>query len=533
MTNSLAPSELGYDFFWKNLEKFSDSKLSTIEKFLHSENRSSTIFPIYLNQSKATLIFLSYWLKKHDSRVIIKFTARDVIGNIVGTDFMIVLQYCSIKYHADSFDHFKSPCEGFCGSIEVEVFSEFAPKYTFPAISLVYQNPKGCAVVHSCVRTYNQSESVADYALNFPQTGFDVLLSDENRNYICFFGGRKSRYNLTLIVEYVNKKIEVPVKLNNLNTGQLHTLYVEDLIDKIQHGQNLKISIVHELDVFPRFYVGVVKIGFVPTLTHTFFDTSEKNFVIDYPTLHLRASNEKPDNNYDCALMIPIYPNSEYKTRIVTYCQNLTHYSQLYLTAYSDLGQILFQKQIDPQEANRLNKLSSIDISEFLESNKLSNHKRYSLHFGFVHNREKPFPKRFKLALNVSRQGEELGSNICFAPLVLTDSALTKPFTRRWFPLGGEEKFVASIHNTSFLRSVSESSTKISCEFVNINGDVLIRETSLTSNSSLYLETESDEELRSFFRGKTGWCLVNSNSYHCDSYYFSTAGSLIGGDHAY
>jgi hypothetical protein len=533
MTNSLAASELGYAYFWKNLEKFLDSKISIIEKFLHSENRSSTIFPIYLNQSTATLLFLSYWLKKHDSRVVIKFTARDVLGNIVGTDFMIVLKYCSITYSADSFDYFKSPSEGFCGSIEVEVFSESAPKYSFPAISLVYQNPKGCAVVHSCVRTYNQSEYVADYALNFPQTGFDILLSDECRNYICFFGGRKSCYDLTLILECENKKIEVPIKLKNFSVGQLHTLYAEDFIDDGQHGKSLKISIVHDLDVFPRFYAGVVKVGFVPTLTHTFFDTSEKNFVIDHPTLHLRSNNEKPDDNYDCALMIPIYRNNQFKTRIVTYGQNLTHYSRLNVTAYSDLGQILFQKQLDPQEANRLNKVSSIDIEEFLESNKISNNERYSLHFGFVHNCEKPFPKRFKLALNVSRQGAELGSNICFAPLVLTESTLAKPFTRRWFPLGGEEQFVASIHNTSILRSVSDSSTKISCEFVNINGDVLIRETCLTSNSSLYLDTDSDEELRSFFCGKTGWCLVNSNSYHCDSYYFSTAGSLIGGDHAY
>jgi hypothetical protein len=533
MTNSHLISEASYKFFWNNLQNFIGSELLKIEKFLLPENRASTIFPIYLNNSKAKLIFLSYWLKKNSANVVIKFTARDALGEIVETDFMMVLIYRSITYNADSFEYFKSPNEGFCGSIEVEVFSEFKPIYTYPAISLVYQNLIGCSIVHSCVRAYNRSESNDDYALNFPQTGFDIVTSEDNRNYICFFGGRKSSYDLTFILISENIEKKVSIRVENTKQYQMHIIYVENLFVDIQYLKKIKLTIFHNLDVFPRFYAGVVKVGFVPTLTHSFFDTTEKNFAIDYPFLNLRSHNENPENNFDCAFMIPIYRNADYNTRIVTYGQNLTHDSDVFLTAYSDIGHILIQKKLDPQESNKLNKLSYIDISELLKSNKLSKEERYSLHFGFVNNREKPFPKRFKLALNVSRKGEELGSNICFAPLVMTESTLTKPFNRRWFPLGGEECFIASIHNASILRNDLGISTNIACEFVNINGNVLVREMYLTANSSLYLDTNGDEELRSFFCGATGWCLVTSMSYHCDSYYFATSGRLIGGDHAY
>ncbi len=533
MKSTHIPSEITYSFFWKNLEKFSGSELSLIERFLLPQHRSSTIFPIYLNHSTATLRFLSYWLKKHDTKVLIKFTARDILGNSVGTDFWTILRYQSMGFRADNFDYFKSSNEGFCGSIEVEVFSELKPLYTFPAISLVYQNLKGCAVVHSCVRTYNRQESITDYALNFPQTGFDLFLSDDCRNYICFFGGRKSRYELTLILGQGSEQRKASVQLDNVRMGQLHLLYVEDLFDEIRHADNLKLSIIHDLDVFPRFYAGIVKISFVPTLTHSFFDTSENNFAFESPFLNLRSKNENPEGNFDCALMLPVYPNDKYKTSLKTYSQNLTHHSEIYVTAYSDSGQILIQDKLDSKAASRFNLTSSFDILELLKSNRLFASKRYSLHIGFANNSKKPFPKRFKLALNVCRQGAELGSNICFAPLVLDETTLAKPFNRRWFPIGGKERFVASIHNTSILRNRSGGATSISCEFFNISGDLLVREMCLTENSSLYLDTDSDNELSAFFRGETGWCLVNSKSYHCDSYYFATSGSLIGGDHAY
>ncbi len=283
--------------------------------------------------------------------------------------------------------------------------------------------------------------------------------------------------------------------------------------------------------------MGVVKAGFVPTLTHSFFDTSEKSFAIaspgNPPFLNLRSENEKPESNFDCALMVPVYPSDQYNTYLKTYSQNLMHESEIYLTAYSDLGEVLIKEKLDSKVASRFNLVSSFELQELLKFDKFFTSNRYSLHIGFTHNSKQPFPKRFKLALDVRRIGSGLGSNICFAPLVVDKTTLSKPFNRRWFPLGGKERFIASVHNTSISRNGLGCSAKISCEFVNTSGDLLIREMCLTENSSLHLDTDGDNELSSFFRGETGWCLVNSNSYHCDSYYFATSGTLIGGDHAY
>ena len=524
--------EITYAFFWDNLKIYSN-EISAFEKYLLPGNRSSTYFPIYKKNSSVSLKFLSYWLRKHNTQVVIKFTARDLVGRVVGKDWMTVWQYKSITYSADCFNYFKSSTDGFCGSIEVEVFSKSPPLYKFPAITLSYQDSNSCSVVHSCMRSYNESEVVNDYAINFPQTGFDVVFANDCSNYVCFFGGTKSEYNLTFLLEDEHNQTKVSFKLDNLNVGQLHLIYVEDLFCEFSANKTMKLSIFHDLDVFPRFYVGVNKDDFVPTLTHSFFDTSEKNYDSDNSLLHLRAENIAPKINYDSALMIPIYSVATFKTSIVTYGQNLSHASQICLTIFSDSGQLIKQKRLEQQEGESWNLLSTFDVGAFIRANYLSAEKNYSLHIGFTHNSEKPFPTRFKLALNVKKVEADLGSNICFAPLVISEFASAKPFTRRWFPLGGSEGFVASVHNTSFSIINDGQLTAITCEFINHLGEILTRTTTLADNASIYLDVIGDDELLSFFGGETGWCLINSQSYSCDSYYFSTSGSRIGGDHAY
>jgi hypothetical protein len=533
MTMDTGFPEITYAFFWDNLKQIRQDEISAFDRYLLPGNRSSTIFPIYKKNSTASLMFLSYWLRKHNTQVVVKFTARDLFGRVVGKDWMAVWQYKSITYSADCFDYFKSSADGFCGSIEVEVFSKSPPQYRFPAITLSYQDSNSCSVVHSCIRSYNESEVVNDYALNFPQTGFDVVFADGCRNYVCFFGGTKPEYNLTLLLEDERDQTTVSFKLDNLNVGQLHLIYVEDLFCNFNAKRAAKLSIFHDLDVFPRFYVGIIKDDFVPTLTHSFFDTSEKNHDGDTPLLYLRAENIAPKKNYDSAFMIPIYPAETFKTSIMTYGQNLSHASEIFLTIFSDSGELITQRRLDQQEGDSWNRLSTFDVGAFTTANCLSADKKYSLHIGFTHNSEKPFPARFKLALNVNKIEADLGSNICFAPLVLSEFASAKPFTRRWFPLGGKEGFVASVHNTSFSTNDDARSTVITCEFINHLGGILTRTTTLTNNASVYLNVIEDDELRTFFAGETGWCLVNSQSYSCDSYYFSTSGLQIGGDHAY
>ena len=70
-------------------------------------------------------------------------------------------------------------------------------------------------------------------------------------------------------------------------------------------------------------------------------------------------------------------------------------------------------------------------------------------------------------------------------------------------------------------------------EFVNYEGKILKRNISLKPNASLYLNKNTDDELKNLLAHHTGWCLVKANTYHLDAYYFSSLGQQIGGDHAY
>jgi len=88
---------MDYDFFWNNLsDLYKDEFFGNEERFLLSENRSSTIFPIFKNEHTETrLDFLSYWLIKHGNNVIVRLTARDIDGVIVDKTTIPVTEYKS------------------------------------------------------------------------------------------------------------------------------------------------------------------------------------------------------------------------------------------------------------------------------------------------------------------------------------------------------------------------------------------------------------------------------------------------------
>ena len=114
------------------------------------------------------------------------------------------------------------------------------------------------------------------------------------------------------------------------------------------------------------------------------------------------------------------------------------------------------------------------------------------------------------------------------------EDLIKKPFSRRWFPVGGLQKFVASIHNTSFLRrEINNQSTSFSLEFINHDGLKLSREKILSINESLFIDPSKDRQLNNFLGDKGGWCMVTANTFVFNAYYFSMTEKQIGGDHAY
>lgn len=529
MTNPLS-----YEMFWNDISQIDETFAYDNEKFLKPENRSSTIFPVFKDLStKTTIQFLSYWLKKHGNNVIARFTLRDLVGEQL-LQWHEAITACK-AYSLQVTDHFNDTKKGFCGSVEVEIFTKQSPLYTFPAISVCYEGKKSSSVVHSCIRTYNTGEVVSDYAIMLPQTGFDVDISDHNTNFICFFGGVSETYRITIeIIEGDRVKL-YPLELRNDRYGQMHIIWIENILDDedIHFFKKPKCLIHHNLhDVFPRFYVGIRNKAFAPTVTHTFFDTSNAEQSEQDDKLNLRAQNSDHANYFDASFSVPLFPSECYNTSLRTYGQNLDFNGTSILQVHTLEGEIIYSRNLTKQEIVVLNGDGTLDLAEMLQSADLDPKNNYSARFGFV-SKTSPFPKRFKLGLNVKRNDFPYGTNICFAPLVVSERTLSKPFNRRWFPIGGPQNYVATIHNTSLNRTEVEGLTECNFEFFNHQGEALSRQLNIPLNGSVFIDVKEDRELKMFLGSEGGWCMVNSKTYFCDAYFFSIADAQVGGDHAY
>ena len=524
----------GIDQFWANINSFSELEVDDLKKYLDPKCRSSTIFPVYKkNGSTCYLSFLTYWIKKHGNRVAIIFTARDVDGDIIGQEWMPIISYFAFNYDVSKFEYFALSENGFCGSIEIEVFSPTIPAFTFPAISLFYQNKLSSSGVHSCIRSYNINEINSDYAIDFPQTGFDVVLGDGKNNYISFMGGGKSHYNIILSLELHDKYIFKNLKILNKRYSQFHLIMIEELFELRNQNLITRISISHDLDVFPRFYVGTIQENKVPTLSHTFFDTSKLNILYkNNNQVNFRSINANSSKYFDSAFFVPILSFSNFNTSLRTYGQNLEFNGEILFRVYTSDGYLVHQKILSDNESNSFNTSHYFNISRECELINLNPELNYYIFMGFS-GVEKSFPKRFKLGLNVSRRNVDLGTNICFAPLVQVEGTLDKPVTRRWFPIGGISKIIGTIHFTDFEKNPVPRSIQISIEFIKTNGENLIREVSFLSNQSILIDCSVDLELELFLNGEMGWCYVTASTYCIDAYYFATVYDQIGGDHAF
>lgn len=526
---------MNYDDFWNNLDKLSDRDFQSYSYNLRSECRSSTLFPIFKSKETQTKIeFLSYWVKKHNNSVVIRFTIRNLIGEVLNSTLIPITKYKAINYEASS--RFNNVPDGFVGSVEVEIYSKLSPLFKYPALTLSISNKKSTSVIHSGVRSYNKDEVFEDYALKYPQTGFDIDLKNENKNFIIFFGAHKKKYNLIIQLKEKKKFLEKEIFLNNYSYGQTHILYLEELFSTEDRKifKNPKCSIKHDVDdLFPRFYAGIINETLFPSLTHSFYDTSEQsNKSKNLDEMKLRADNKNPSKYFDTSFMIPVYPVDNFRTSIKSYAQNLNFSGYGLMKIISSDGTDLFSREFNKVDINNFSSVSTFEFDEFIQKINTIQKEPCSIFFGFVDD-SLPFPKRFKLALNIKKRNSIYGTNICFAPQVISKNILSKPFTRRWFPIGGSQNFIASVHNTKLLINDDDSITKFSLEFINYKGDTLKRDLTLKANGTIFLNVENDEDLKFFFKEHVGWCMVNAETCFFDAYYLSTTGVQIGGDHAF
>jgi hypothetical protein len=369
----------------------------------------------------------------------------------------------------------------------------------------------------------------------YPQTGFDTHFSYQTKNFICFFGGGSSAYNLVIDLVEGDLSRSYDLEIINDSYGQMHVIWLEDLIDSSDVGLliNPKCSIHHDLkDVYPRFYVGILNDDCPPTLTHTFFDTSRAEKMENANRLSLRVGNQNHHRFFDSAFIVPIFPTHSFDTALQTYGQNLSFSGDALLTIYTMQGEGIYSRSLSQAELSKLIGHGSFNLSELLHYETFETDQFYCLKLAFV-SKESPFPKRFKMAFNLKRKAQEFGTNICFSPLVISQDTFNKPFNRRWFPVGGSKNYIATVHNTAL--EITELSANRECdyEFVNHLGETLVKRINVKGNQSVLIDVTQDIELNDFLGKYGGWCMVTSKSYLTDAYYFSMTEKQIGGDHAY
>jgi hypothetical protein len=436
---------------------------SSANALLHStslnyQNRASTIFPLFVSPGvSAKLVFLAYWPLKHETSVHLVLTLRDAEGRTLATVTYFIDTILAVELSlTDIFASQLVVSNGFTHTVEVEVFSDAPPRFTYPAVTLVYAGPFSVSAVHSCSRAYNPGEQVADYALQLPQAGFDVYLTDNSSGYIAFCGGLQRRYNLTITAE-VEREMQgsVCIELDN-EFRKLHVIRLNDVFPTLRHAErvNAPVDSIVSLQLF----------------SITGFPLSEKR----------RIPASILNNGYQ-----------------------MIGFSEYLHEASVPSGQYAFAK-------------ITFDSATGGST-----------------------PVRQKFALNVSCPGHESqGTNICFAPNVISERIVTKPFTRRWGPIGGASEFVFVYSNTSLQKATgSKSATEVPSGVVikifNSLGDVLEQTLSLPFDASIVLNPQKDASIAVHLRGGPGQVLIQADNFSSDAFFFSRAGRSVGGDHAF
>ena len=365
-----------------NKKKIINKKSDKFDFRLNQNNRASTIFPIYLTKnSVCKIIFLSYWVKKHGNNVVVKLTVRNLAGDILENKIIPIYTLKAYEINAEIFNYFKKNKIGFCGSIEVEVFSKNKPFFNYPAISINFEDKQCTSVLHACARFYNINEKSNEYAINFGQTGFDTKFAKKYKNYIIFIGSYKKKYKLTLILEIGRKKYKKKLLLNSVK-GQMHVIYIEDYFNFYFPLQNVKVTIEHDLDSFPRFYVGTIEKDKIPTLTHTFFDTSKryaKKKLIDIN--HAYSSNIDSEKYYNSAFMMPILPVNKFNTIIKSYGQNLNFNGTISIKILNKNGRLIKELIVKKKEQKKWLKFNSFNFSNIVKKYSLN---KSSMYYAFL-----------------------------------------------------------------------------------------------------------------------------------------------------
>lgn len=522
--------------FWENLNNNTGISVDKIYSIVDKENRSSTFFPVYTSEDSTSYVsFLNYWQINIQSKIILVMTYRNLLGEKIYSEWQILNELKTYSINLNGKVVTQEIFNDFSGSVEVEIFSQKPLRFPFPALSLFIEDKNGLSVVHSCLRAYNINECIKDYAIDLPQTGFDVSINQHNRNYVCFVGTTQRNYKFSLTLRVRNKHFKSEITLKNEKYGQLHTIYLEDIFNFSNKKFKAYLNIEHDLDSFPRFYCGIKKKKNIPTLTHSFFNTRKFSMgrssqeLLD---LKVISQNPEPERYFDAAFMVPLLNFKEFQMDLKNYGQNIFFEGEIMASLFSQSGKLIENLTINQSTKASWSSWSSVNLSRLFSKSVQTESEIHSIRFGFK-SLTNTFPNRFKLSLNIQkRRSKFLGSNICFGAHVNALS-FKKPHSRTWFPLGGKKNIVATIHNTSLLMSGHDTRAETVLNFYSATGQFYQKKIKMAANETIFIDVCNDRYLFNFLEDQLGWCMVQCSSSCVDAYFFSTRSRQIGGDHGF
>lgn len=503
--------------------------------FNDDEFRASGIFPLFVNSLvKNKLTFMNYWELRNVEVKSIRLTLRNKAG-----DFLDKTEYLDKFIGAVELvmEHefelkFRDLPVGFSGSVEFEVLYKDPPKLTVPAISLVYSSDRGVSVVHASTRIANKNEVFEDPFIGSHQTGFDVILDGVHQNYLIFFMGNEKHHELELTVQ-TDFKIESKKVAVMGNRGSLHVLKLETLFNNLinLNGARPKVSIrTRSKDVFPRYFSMILHPDFsVPTLTHTFFDIKEA--LNSNPKLENHALQKHNEITlHPSTFIVPVFNQKEFITSLETYDTIAPFFGKVIFRLRNLHGLILDEVQLESYpDGGILQRKESILIEQLFPGKLLEELNQFEMILSNLNS----VPVRQKVALNVVKKGAKIGTNICFAPDVLVEKSQADRIKHHWFPIGGPDNFVGTIHNTNYV--ISSSSPRVfKIEIHRGDKKTLVFDYVLNPGGGILISPHNNPEILEFLGSQLGYAYISSTGFPFNSFFFSfKGGELVAGDHAF
>jgi len=499
--------------------------------------RSSAIFPILHNEHCSTkIIFMGYWLlKRHIKEIGLLYTLRSAEGSILSRKYILIDSAKAFSIQLSEFHELIG--KEFTGSLELEIFSTQDLVFPYPAFVLVYFGDHFSTAVHSIGRIYNDIEDLTkneEYKVR--ESGFDIYGSANLSPFVAFTNGAIGNKNPEISYEintFYHQTVKGKFNIEALQPFETVFLKLKEYIplQEILGNEVGSIKFGHNFEgFFPRFAVGNFEEKAKSiSITHSYYDCSELDDAKSF-------WNRKDELFNDSSVSIPLYITNDFYTNLAVYPIFSPSEFTISYAFYDGDGNLLkFLKEHDTIKSSN-NRYEQIEFKKIVASEGIDSAKVKSVNLICNWNDKTRIPTRVKFGLNVGQENQliELPCNICFSPMLGNPGVLKKQGTFRWAPFINIGTSEIVLTNSAPLKEYDRiANVKIQFHREE-DASIIERTISLQPNAIKNINLVLDQELNSFYNGKSGWLSAQSNNPFLNGYYFDFfENGSVGADHIF